>query len=179
MSITSLPISDIKNQWLFQHVDVKFPTKESLVGKALYQARLSQAEYRNWSEHKANPVEIFAPDDVYLVDFHRLTVMFSLLQSSWWSDEKEKANVLEFFTQIILSDPCELYVGFIGGKPISAAIVTRSDDTLLVSDFACDHDLISQLNHSIETVRDSFIVDLIERKATTDSADISVYIELM
>ncbi|WP_295891263.1 flavodoxin [uncultured Vibrio sp.] len=179
MSTTSLPISTIKNQWLFQHVDVKFPTQESLEGKALYEQKISGAEYRKWSRTSSKPDSVFAPEDVYLVDFHRLTVMFSILQSLKWSDEKERADVLEFFTQIILSDPCDLYVAFINGEAVASAIVTHSDEAILVSDIACHLEHISQLNLSEETVRNALVFGLIERAVQRNDSEIDVYIELM
>ncbi|MCW8334879.1 flavodoxin [Vibrio paucivorans] len=129
-------IARLKNNWLFDHVNVKFPTKESLQGKVLYQARMDTATYEHYLEVGEQP-NGFSLDDIYLVDFHRLTVMFALLQGQQWGSEEEKSAILEFFTQIIFSPPCDLFVGFKDGQPFSTAIVTKHHSTALVSDVFC------------------------------------------
>ncbi|MCK6263885.1 flavodoxin [Vibrio sp. ZSDE26] len=177
MSLSSLPIANVKNQWLLQHVDVKYPTKESLEGKALYEQRISSVEYDKWDSSASYDKPLFDVENVYRVDFHRLTVMFSLLQSSQWKGEKQQANVLEFFTQIILSPPCELYIAFLDGEPSAAAIVTESDDTLLISDI-----VVTDKNNTIaegqDALRMSFVTHLIGLTNEKTESDRAVYIEL-
>ena len=122
-----------KNKWLASQVDVKFPTLESLKGRDLYLKYEKQSEYTRFSADltvESKPVA----EEIYLVNFHRLTVMFSIIQASRWSDEKERAYVLEFFSQIILNDTCQLYVGFADTVPVGCAIVTQNEDNVLISD---------------------------------------------
>ncbi|WGV98222.1 flavodoxin [Vibrio sp. YMD68] len=177
MTIRSLPIADIKNQWLSQHIDVKFPTKESVAGCALYQRSLEARIYQVWQPDPTNDGNAFGLQEIYLVDFHRLTVMFSILQSQQWVDEKEQAEVLEFFTQIILSPPCDLYVAFNDGIPAAAAIVTQTDDSILVSDIV----LISNIVVAGEQVNDhlalSFASQLINQMYCADIDTKTIYIE--
>ncbi|PMH43790.1 hypothetical protein BCU68_13155 [Vibrio sp. 10N.286.49.B3] len=124
-------VIDDKNQWLLDQVNVEFPTKESLIGRDLYQTALTEKQYKMWSgDTSLAPVV----DELYLVDFHRLTIMFSILQAKQWPAEQDQAHLIEFFTQIILSDAHQLYVGFHGNTPVTAAIVTDKDESVLISD---------------------------------------------
>lgn len=130
----SIPkIAEIKNQWLYQQVEVEFPTKESIAGMALYKDDLSHRDFVSLSSNQPLSDE-FIQDDIFQVDFHRLTVMFALLQASRWSQEREQELIVEFLTQIIYSSPCNLYIGFRQGEPVAAAIVTYADEDLLISD---------------------------------------------
>ncbi|SJL84633.1 hypothetical protein [Vibrio palustris] len=139
----------IKNQWLHQQVEVEHPTPESLRGREIYQS-LSAAQ----------TVHAFVPDSVvlsenelYLVDFHRLTILFAMMQAKRIRDKSAQAELLEFFAQIILSKPCELYVGFSDGQPCAAAMLTEHDQEWLISDcvmlpnsrFARQHDLVNAI----------------------------------
>ncbi|MFB9214121.1 flavodoxin [Vibrio sinaloensis] len=138
MSESNLSIVDVKNQWLSQHVDVKYPTPESLAGRKLY---LDDAKTKHCKplESVADTQTMYHQDEIYLVDFHRLTVMFALLQSQRWEKQEEQELVVEYLTQIIYSEPCELYVGFKQGEPAAAAIVTQIDGQVLLSDLAVKH----------------------------------------
>ncbi|CAM3790371.1 flavodoxin [Vibrio aquimaris] len=143
---------EIKNHWFSQQVEVDFPTQESLLGRELY---LSAAHSRSCSQIKTLPTANaeFAEDDIYKVDFHRLTVMFSLLQAKRWNSEQDQALVVEFLSQIIFSEPCDLYVGFHQGEPSAAAVVTIKDESILISDIVSNSDdstafLSTLLNHS-------------------------------
>ncbi|MBE3657544.1 hypothetical protein BOO92_12740 [Vibrio navarrensis] len=125
------PLVEIKNQWLHNQVDCEFPTKESLEGLALYQ--------RSLSERTLLPLSCSAgrsSDELehFLVDFHRLTILFSIMQSKRWTSEAEQALIVEFLTQIILAPEHALYVSFSAGEPVGAAMLTYGDDQLLVSD---------------------------------------------
>ncbi|MBU2895157.1 flavodoxin [Vibrio hepatarius] len=160
-------LTNIKNQWFNQHVDVDFPTKESLLGRDLF---LSDANARSSYQLKALPQtkSEYAEDEIFKVDFHRLTVMFSLLQSQRWNSSTDQALVVEFLSQIIFSPPCDLYVGFLHGEPAAAAVVTKHGSSLLVSDIVTaysNHEpfLSTLLNHSsldIERYADIYIESL-------------------
>lgn len=127
-----LPVVSKKNQWLYSHVDCEFPTKESVAGLQLYR---DSVEKRSTIELDVNAL---ATSEVtmehYLVDFHRLTIMFAIMQSKRWRCEAEQALLVEFLTQIILSAEHDLYVSFVAGEPVGAAIVTLHDEQLLLSD---------------------------------------------
>ncbi|NOH81498.1 flavodoxin [Vibrio sp. RE86] len=130
----SLPqIAEIKNNWLYQQVDVQFPTKESLIGLEVYKKAVESRQYKR-IEHNTGEQASFAQDDIFLVDFHRLTVMFSLLQSTQWHDSSDQDMIVEFLTQIIYSEPCALYLGFKSGEPVAAAIISQHEGSVLVSD---------------------------------------------
>ncbi|WP_165313792.1 hypothetical protein [Vibrio ziniensis] len=132
MTDSYLSVVKVKNQWLFDQVEVEFPTPESLKGRAIYQAICESSKITPMARN-IEGIGINS-DDIYLVDFHRLTVMFSLLQASRGCNEQEKHYLLEFFTQIIFSEPCYLYVGFNQSEPVAAALVTHFENELLVSD---------------------------------------------
>ncbi|MFB9136884.1 flavodoxin [Vibrio olivae] len=132
MSPSSHPLMAAKQQWLFQQVEVEFPTKESLEGRALYLEK--EADVTMWET--SSLASTFASDDIFLVDFHRLTILFAQLQSMRWSDAEHQALIIEFLTQIIYSPPCELYLACQQGRPLAGAIVTRLDNEVLISDLA-------------------------------------------
>ncbi len=127
-------VVNIKNQWLFDQVEVEFPTPESLRGRSVYQRLCENNTISPFvvSEQESK----ISLDDIYLVDFHRLTIMFSLLEATRAENEQEQNDLVEFFTQIIFSEPCYLYVGFYQSEPVAAAIVTEFEGSLLVSDIA-------------------------------------------
>ncbi|WP_299690002.1 hypothetical protein [uncultured Vibrio sp.] len=129
-------IAHNKNQWLFSQLDIAYPAKESLLGRELYKSQLSQKNYQLLPQEQT-PTHI---DELHKVDFHKLTVLFSLNQASTYQSETERANILEFLSQIMLSDEHELYVGTHNGDVVASAIVTASDDALLISDVVNQHD---------------------------------------
>jgi len=135
-------IAETKNQWLYQQVDVEFPTKESIAGLEVYKKAVATRQYQTLTEAPQQD-GTFTSDEIYLVDFHRLTVMFALLQSSMWQSESDQQMIVEFLTQIIYSTPCSLYLGFKQGEAVSAAIVTREEQTVLISDIAIKSDFDS------------------------------------
>ncbi|MGO1298711.1 MAG: hypothetical protein ACTMIA_15610 [Vibrio sp.] len=149
MNVSIPPIVAVKNQWLYQQVDVEYPTPESLRGRARYQSLI---EMQVIEPCQSSPVSL-SGDDLYLVDFHRLTILFAMLQSQRVEGDVPQAELLEFFAQIILSKPCELYVGFCDGQPCAAAIVTEYHQEWLISDcvvtpnarFADQQDLINAI----------------------------------
>lgn len=165
-------IAEIKNQWLFQQVDVEYPTPESLAGRELYQQSLENKTYERIDvtglEQTANSP--FEQEDVYLVDFHRLTVVFSLLQAKKWQKPAEQNLVVEFLSQIIYSDPCELYLAFSEGEAIAAAIVTHSENTLLISDLSFD-------SQQSAMYQNAFVSMLIEKSNNAGFDYSDIYLE--
>lgn len=152
MDHTSEQLFKIKTQWFSGHVDVEFPTKESLLGRELFLSRASNPTCYQLNTLPSVNTE-YQEGDVFKVDFHRLTIMFSLLQAQNWDNEKEQALVLEFLSQIIFSEPCDLYVGFLSGEPSAAAVVTKSGDSILVSDIVTksnkpEHFLAALVHHN-------------------------------
>lgn len=137
MTHSSLAIVDTKNQWLWSQVDVEYPTAESVQGRALYQTLIA--------ERQAEPLNVMPLeqkailDDIFLVDFHRLTIMFALLQASQFEQKQQQELLVEFFTQIIYSAPCSLYLGFVDGQPAAAAILTFDNNQVLLSDIVVNN----------------------------------------
>ncbi|MCC5516757.1 hypothetical protein AB4582_01315 [Vibrio splendidus] len=119
-----------KNQWLFSQLDIAYPAKESLLGRELYQSRLPSKNYQLLAQDQI-PSQI---DELHKVDFHKLTVLFSLNQASVYHDETERAHMLEFLSQIMLSDEHVLYIGTQNGDVVASAIVTEAEESLLISD---------------------------------------------
>ncbi len=143
-----------KNSWLYDLVEVEFPTAESLKGRDIYFQALEQHDYqvvdantlRQWdSKCKV--------EDIFLVDFHRLTIMFSLLQSERWENQYDQEMIVEYLTQIILTPDFELYVGFQEGSPVGAAIISQFEGNTLISDVA--------VSGTLE--KSQFIADLAKR----------------
>ncbi len=155
-----------KNDWLTSHVAVKYPTPESIQGRDLYLKKQQDKQYKQitlsefnagLSDDKTNVV-----DEVHLVDFHRLTIMYALTMASSWQDEQDRACLLEFFAQIILSDDFPLYVGFKNGEPVACAITHQCDGVLLVSDVT--------FNKAISNEKQSYISALLSHpNLDTDS----------
>ena len=131
MTDNAKSIVEQKNQWLYQQVEVEHPTKESLAGRSLYMRLQENAVVAPWLPLSMVDTNF---DDIYLVDFHRLTVSFSLLQSEKYNNERDKNHIVEFLTQIIYSAPCELYLGYDDGEAVAAAIVTYHNNDVLISD---------------------------------------------
>lgn len=113
-------ISD-KNNWLSKQVDVEFPTPESLIGRQLYLA--SQQDITFTESNIESLLKTKGDLEVIEVDFHRLTILFSIIQASLWSDTPaDERFIIEFLTQIILDDDYQLYLGFHEREPVSALI---------------------------------------------------------
>ncbi|SHO58498.1 hypothetical protein [Vibrio quintilis] len=164
-------VVDEKIKWLSGQVDVEFPTEPSLKGRSIYLASIKQCRY---SEIVPDPASDAYTDEAltntYLVDFHRLTVMFALLQANQYDGQAEKDAIVEFFTQIILSPPCQLYLGFEAGQAVAAAIITRNDSELLISDIVI---LPNQLYPSA----DDFSRVLMKKVDVSPSGSIRCFIE--
>ncbi|MFS1492401.1 hypothetical protein BCT96_004575 [Vibrio splendidus] len=124
-----------KNQWLFSQLDIAYPAKESLLGRELYQSKLPSKNYQLLAQDQT-PSQI---DELHKVDFHKLTVLFSLNQASVYQDETERAHILEFLSQIMLSDEHVLYIGTQNGDVVASAIVTDAQGSLLISDVVIEN----------------------------------------
>lgn len=106
-------------------------TAQSLEGRDIYHALSRHTEVSLFQ-----PQACDAPllQEIYLVDFHRLTVWFALLQATRSSTQHEQERLVEFFTQIIYSPPCQLFLGFHLGEPVAAGMVTEHEHMVLLSD---------------------------------------------
>ncbi|MCG9776542.1 flavodoxin, partial [Vibrio diabolicus] len=88
-----------KNTWLYDLVEVEFPTPESLKGRDVYFKALEQATYQVVDKDTLlESNSEFSSDDIFLVDFHRLTIMFSVLQSQRWDQQYDKDMIVEYLT---------------------------------------------------------------------------------
>ena len=119
-----------KNAWLLSQLDVAYPAKESLLGRDVYKETLSGKSYQLLPSNQT-PAKI---DEIHKVDFHKLTVLFSLNQASVYESEFDKTHIIEFLSQIILSDEHQLYIGTLGSDVVASAIVTQGEGEILVSD---------------------------------------------
>lgn len=137
MSINDNSMVELKNNWLYQQVDVEYPTQESLAGRAIYQQHQADKQCELWAPIASSDGN---HNDIYLADFHRLTITFALLQAEQFIDEHDKNHIIEFLTQIMYSEPCELYLGFEQGTAVACAIVTRSQQQVLISDIVVKPD---------------------------------------
>ncbi|MFA0084752.1 hypothetical protein BCU70_03050 [Vibrio sp. 10N.286.49.C2] len=153
MKDAAIALYNKKNEWLASQVDVEFPTPESLKGRALYLDSLTSRYLESVPNSEMQKVNI----EWHLVDFHRLTVMFALMQSKQWGTEEGQNLIVEFLTQIILEPDYGLYVGFEDGQPTCAALLSQDDNVMLVSDVissdtAVDYDRIAlSLIQSLES----------------------------
>lgn len=143
-----------KNHWLSQQVDVEYPTPESLMGRQLYleaqqNVKYSVSEVESLLSNKeglSNKVGL----DVIEVDFHRLTILFSVLQASQLSDTPENQSlVIEFLTQIILDDEYQLFLGFDEGEAVFALICKIDQDNQLA--VLTDIAISQNYHHSFKT----------------------------
>ncbi len=157
-----------KNAWLHDLVEVEFPTSESLKGRDIYFQALTENTYQVVDKNDLLRDESdFKADDIFLVDFHRLTIMFSILQSQRWDNQHDQEMIVEYLTQIILTPDFELYVGFQEGNPVGAAVVSQFEGITLVSDVAV----------SKELVKDQFIAGLAKKLANEDKLSESIVCE--
>lgn len=134
-------IAKLKTDWLVSHVDVVFPAKETLLGKQLYLDSLAHKTLQPFTPNTSSTSSL----EIFLVDFHKMTVMFALNQSSMFKNDDDKANVLEFFTQIILSDEHNLYLALSGGEVVGSAVSTFASGDLLVSDLVYKDGEVAEL----------------------------------
>ncbi|GAL32278.1 hypothetical protein JCM19240_5709 [Vibrio maritimus] len=125
-----------KNQWLASQVEGGYPTKESLKGRDLYLGAITSCYLEPFEAPSGSATHI----EWHLVDFHRLTIMFSLLHSKRWANDEHQQLIVEFLTQIIVEPSHALYVGFEQGEATAAAMVSTEGETVLISDIALSGD---------------------------------------
>ncbi len=165
----SIPhVVTVKNKWLFDQVEVEFPTPESLRGRSVYKNLCDSSTTSVFEPSEF--AKSYNLDDIFQVDFHRLTVMFSILQASRGENEQQQNDLVEFFTQIIFSEPCALYVAFHQSEPVAAAIVTEWEDQLLVSDIVIK-------SSEVCSSKEQFAASVIDKWNGGRSFDGTVYIE--
>ncbi len=157
-----------KNHWLCSQVDVEFPTAESLEGRDIYQSLTQQAEVTSFLPQACDEQLL---QEIYLVDFHRLTIWFALLQATRSSTQHDQECLVEFFTQIIYSPPCQLFLGFHLGEPVAAGMVTEHEHMVLLSD------LVVKPNPLFDT-REAFAQALYAKWQAITASDATPYIEL-
>ncbi|AZL86708.1 MULTISPECIES: hypothetical protein [Aliivibrio] len=127
-----------KMDWLSSQVDVEFPTPESIKGRDVY---LSQSLTEQLT---------FTPDaglisdtvTVLQVTEHRLTIRWAMTVASQWENTYD--DVLEFLTQVDVSDEYQLFVALDGMKPVAACISQIIDGTMYVSDVVVNGDSINE-----------------------------------
>ena len=125
-----------KNQWLASQVEGGYPTKESLKGRDLYLGAISSCYLEPFEPLNDSTANF----EWHLVDFHRLTIMFSLLHSKRWANDEHQQLIVEFLTQIIVEPSHALYVGFEHGDVAAAAMVSIEGEAVLISDIALSGD---------------------------------------
>ncbi len=149
-----------KNNWLASQVDVEFPTPESIAGRALYLELQSHIQYTHSPRNTFTEKGLV--DEVIEVDFHRLTILFSVLQASSLTENTEQQGLLiEFLTQIILDSEYQLYLGFKGTEPVAALMCRyiQGDKTMLFSDVMTKY----------EQKNSAFISDVLKHIETSSS----------
>ena len=123
----SVPSADklqaLKNDWLYSHIDVPFPTSESKEGWAIYQKLCPCTN--------PNHIEPDADLDWHWVSFHKMTVWFAQYYAKQLtSNEQEQHPIVEFLTQISVSpdDPLKL---FFVTEPSNSDIIAAGFCTLV------------------------------------------------
>lgn len=132
----------LKNDWLFSHIDVPFPTSESKEGWAIYQKLSPKTTH--------NHLESFGHLDWHWVSFHKMTVWFAQYYATQLTtNEDEQHYIVEFLTQISVSPDDQLKLFFVT-KPNSSEIVSAGfcglvDQEMLVIE------QVGQLSHQSTT----------------------------
>ncbi|MGF1762062.1 hypothetical protein [Aliivibrio kagoshimensis] len=146
-----------KMSWMQSHVDVQYPTQESVIGKDYYlatEATETDTYLLDIDILNTLPLPPFS-DEIVLIDNHRLTIRFAMLLSEKWPDHKE--SVFEFLTQIILDESYQLFLAIEQGGPTACALVANvTNETVMISDLA--------FANNMKTInKQSFIVKLCQR----------------
>lgn len=120
----------IKQAWLYSHIDVPYPTSESLSGWSVYKEL-----HIPTVNQTSIPTEHL---EWHWVSFHKLTVWFAQYYASQLADSDViKNELIEFFTQITIEsgDQIKLYIitsaknGDIAGAGFCA--VTSEQQTII------------------------------------------------
>ncbi|GEA50349.1 hypothetical protein VIN01S_11530 [Vibrio inusitatus NBRC 102082] len=147
-----------KNQWLLSQIDVDYPTRESVLGKACYLDLIEKSsEFSLQVNSFSGSTQVASNTDWLRADFHKLTVLFARFTASH-SDipEASREYLQEFLAQIILDDQGahSLCIGFDGSEVVGVCIVSISSDTVLVSDLLLETNLTQDVE--IATILDLF-----------------------
>lgn len=126
--MTSEKFNQNKQAWLAEQVNVEFPTPESIKGRDIYLSQNKTIPSEHSFVHASIPEGMF----VLPVTEHRLTIRWAMMVAHQW--KKEYDEVLEFLTQIELSEQYQLFVVLNGMMPVAACLSQVIDDTLFVSD---------------------------------------------
>ncbi|WP_261818194.1 flavodoxin [Vibrio gallicus] len=122
-----------KISWMTSHIEVDFPTRESVLGKAIY------LDLMEASSTEALTGEIAAKTGIEWLqaDFHKMTVMFAdHFSNNVQLPTQSQGLLLEFLAQIILDkEASQLWLAFNDGQVVATAIVTQMDKQILISDF--------------------------------------------
>ncbi|CAH0535141.1 hypothetical protein VST7929_02802 [Vibrio stylophorae] len=149
----------LKNQWLCDFISQSpYPTEQSLAGMHSYQATQSSLSVQQLSSENCS-----ADDQLnfYCVSDNRTMIQFvKLYQLSW--PEALRANIIEFLTQMDLSQPAndvQLYFVTKSGQGYGTAMVTENATQRLLSDIFCvdtkaKASFIAQLNHYLSHAHD-------------------------
>ncbi|PMG83237.1 hypothetical protein BCU83_05110 [Vibrio breoganii] len=134
-----------KTQWLLSQIDVAYPTRESVLGKACYLDLIEKFSEINSLVSPAKDLNQAVSTTQWLrADFHKLTVLFARFMASH-SDipEASREFLQEFLAQIILDDQGahSLCLGFEGSEVVGACIVSNTSEIVLVSDLILKNDL--------------------------------------
>ena len=164
MKDAAMALYNKKNEWLASQVDVEFPTSESIKGRALYLDALTSRVLEPLLVAESASATI----EWHLVDFHRLTIMFSLLQSKMWENEETQSYIVEFLTQIILDPDYSLYVGFSEGEAVYAAIICSEQDVVVVSDIVGVSASMSNDDIALSLIHETLNINLSDNSNLVD-----------
>jgi hypothetical protein len=119
----------LKNEWLFSHIDVPFPTLESKEGWAIYQ-KLCPKSHPNHSE----PIGLL---EWHWVSFHKMTVWFAQYYAKQLTtNEQEQHHLVEFLTQISVSSDDQLKLFFVtelsSSDIIAAGFCALTDQKMVI-----------------------------------------------
>ncbi|OBT07956.1 hypothetical protein A9264_05680 [Vibrio sp. UCD-FRSSP16_10] len=158
----TISISDVeqlqqaKIQWLVSQIDVDFPTRESVLGKACYLDLIDNAIPAQPLLTENIDINAVSKLTWMKVDFHKLTVLYAHFVANHVNiAEQSKEYLQEFLAQIILDNQSDdegthtLCVGFLGSELVATCIVSIEQQTqqqiqqeqLLISDLLMDSDV--------------------------------------
>lgn len=142
----STEILQTKIDWMLSHVEVDFPTRESLLGRAVYQDLMESSSVKAF-----HPSDGPAPNLEWMkVDFHKMTVMFAhFFAHNAKVPEDSQTVLLEFMAQIILDDNPSLWLAFKQGEIVTTAITTESETELLISDFLSEFTPVGSIDELV------------------------------
>ncbi|GEM79410.1 hypothetical protein [Vibrio superstes] len=164
-----------KTQWLLSQIDVAYPTRESVLGKACYLDLVEKFnEITSLASSADDLNQAMSTTEWLRADFHKLTVLFARFMASH-SDipEASREFLQEFLAQIILDDQgaYSLCLGFEGSEVVGACIVSNGSDTILVSDLLLKSDLA-------QDVEVAAILNLFDSEINQGEQSCSVFLQI-